>query len=93
MKEDLLKILIELRETESWDLAKDLAIWIYNSKELKENYCFSIIDFLNIALKLTKEIEKQENLKNAITKLQLLKKREEKDKENENVELLMEQFI
>ena len=93
MREKLLEILIELRETDSWDLAKELAIWIYNNERLSNSCYNSILNFLNIALKLTNEIEKQENIKKSITRLEILKKREAKDKENENLELLIEQFI
>lgn len=92
MKDELIKILIWLHNNDSWDLAQMFAIWLYNNT-FKESYIDSILWFLNIASRLTQDTKKQENLKNAITKLQQLKVQERQEKENENPDEILEQLF
>lgn len=92
MKDELIKILIWLHDNDSWDLAEIFAKWLYNNK-FKESYIESILWFLTIASRLTTDTTKQENLKNAITKLQQLREEERLEKENENHDEILEQLF
>lgn len=92
MKDILLKILIELKETESWDLAEDFLMAIYNLSELSDRYFESIYNFLEIASKITKDKVKKENMEKAILKLKTFKEIERKEKENENSEDILKEL-
>lgn len=92
MKDELIKILIWLHDNDSWDLAEIFAKWLYNNL-FKESYIESILWFLTIASRLTTDTTKQENLKNAITKLQQLREEERLEKENENHDEILEQLF
>lgn len=92
MKNELIKILIWLHDNDSWDLAEIFAKWLYNNL-FKESYIESILWFLTIASRLTTDTTKQENLKNAITKLQQLREEERLEKENENHDEILEQLF
>lgn len=92
MKDELIKILIWLHDNDSWDLAEIFAKWLYNNT-FKESYIESILWFLTIASKLTQDTTKQENLKNAITKLQQLRQQEQLEKENENPDKILKELF
>jgi len=92
MKDELIKILIWLHDNDSWDLAEIFAKWLYNNP-FKESYIESILWFLTIASRLTTDTTKQENLKNAITKLQQLREEERQEKQNENPDEILQQLF
>lgn len=92
MKDELIKILIWLHDNDSWDLAEIFAKWLYNNT-FRESYIESILWFLTIASRLTQDTTKQENLKNAITKLQQLRKQERQEKENENPDEMLKELF
>lgn len=93
MKKELLNILIKLHETNSWDLASLLAKWVFNIQEIKQSYITSIIWFLKIAKKQSKDKVQIENLELAITNLQALRKQEQEEKKNENYEEILEKIF
>ncbi|MBW7954271.1 hypothetical protein H3C61_00460 [Candidatus Gracilibacteria bacterium] len=92
MKDELIKILIGLHDNDSWDLAEIFAKGLYNNT-FRESYIESILGFLTIASRLTQDTTKQENLKNAITKLQQLRKQERQEKENENPDEMLKELF
>ncbi len=89
MKQELLNILIKLKETNSWDLAWELAIWLYNTKSFKESYVDTIISFLNTASKSAKDKNSINNLIEARNSIINIKKQEilEKEKDFKDIEL------
>lgn len=89
MKEELLNILIKLKEQGSWDLAEELAFWVHKTPTLKESYIDSIISFLNIASKNAKDNNQINNLVEAKNKLMNIKRQEQLEREQEfqNIEL------
>lgn len=83
MKQELINILVKLKETSSWDLSEELAKWIYKAKTLKKTYITSIISFLSIAIKNSKDQKRVNNLIKAREEFLSIKQREEKEKQEE----------
>lgn len=91
MREQLLQILVFLRETNSWDLAENLAKWVYNLENIDVKKINSIIWFIDIIIKKWNTDEKTNNLIQAKNMMISIRDKElqEKNEEKEELENLL----
>lgn len=87
MKDKLLKILIYLKETNSWDLAEDLAKWVFKKEMIETRMIDSLVYFLNITIKKSNLSWRQNNLIKARDMMIELRNEEEQEREDEQDKL------
>lgn len=82
-RKKVIDILIFLWENNIWDLAKPLAIFVYNSKNIDNIILDIIIDIISKTIKITKDKIKIEKLINAKSEFENLLEQEKLDTEND----------
>ena len=87
MKEELLKILIYLKETNSWDLAEELAKWVYKNNNIDVGLIDSLIYSINIVIKKSNLTGRGKKLIKARDMMIELRTKEQQEREEEQNEL------
>lgn len=93
MKEEIIKILVWLHENNAWDLSQEIAKWVYNMEIFETHYVDSILWFLDTAIKLWINEEKQNILIEAYNKIQELRIQEMEEKKKQNIDNILDELF